>query len=113
MTLAGISYISLADVPGDFFRCSVLRSTLKVDACAANWRRAQSIRPTQVSCVHRCAQCPIGAKHAGEVHVERSSFYGGNICPSCGMDDSVPHDRSCRTAAALSLVEAEGGAADV
>ena len=27
--------------------------------------------------------------------------YGGNICPSCGMDDSVPHDRSCTTAAAL------------
>lgn len=27
--------------------------------------------------------------------------YDGNLCPSCGMDDSVPHDRSCRTGNAL------------
>jgi len=33
--------------------------------------------------LERCMRCPIGASHAGEAHVERSSFYGGNICPRC------------------------------
>lgn len=28
-------------------------------------------------------RCSIGAAHAGERHIERSSFYGSNICPRC------------------------------
>jgi hypothetical protein len=84
MTLAGITYFTLADVPGrQFFRCSALRSTMSVDACAANWRRAQSLRPGQVSCVHRCIQCPIGATHAGKALVHRSLIFGADFCPRC------------------------------
>src|SRR5260221_1086953 len=79
-----VNYVSIADLPGQqFFRCSVLRSTLCVESCAANWRRAQSLRPGQVTCRHLCRLCPLGAAHAGEPLVERSRIFAGDLCPRC------------------------------
>jgi hypothetical protein len=80
----GVNYVSIADLPGQqFFRCSVLRSTLRVESCAANWRRSQLLRPGQVTCRHLCRLCPIGATHAGEAHVHRSPIFAADFCPRC------------------------------
>src|SRR5258707_192317 len=72
----GVSYVSLADVPGKaFFRCPVLRSILGVDACWTNLGREQSVRPTQDSCVDQCS-------HGGGDRTAR--FRRGNRLPGYG-----------------------------
>ncbi len=79
-----VSYLELEGCAGKrFFRCQALRSTLSTDGCSANWRRAQRLRPDEITGVHLCKSCPIGAAHAGERHIHRSRIFGAGICPRC------------------------------
>jgi hypothetical protein len=82
-TAPGVQYFAIEGCAKSFFRCDTLRSTLSSDACAANWRRAQRLRPDQVTAVHRCRQCPVGAAHAGEKIIVRSPLFGSDWCPRC------------------------------
>ncbi len=84
MTLAnGIQYFAVDGCARQFFRCAALKATLSTDSCTTNWRRAQRLRPDEVTAVHLCRDCPIGAAHAGERHVARSALFGLGICPRC------------------------------
>jgi hypothetical protein len=64
-----------------FFRCQALRSTLSVEGCAANWRRAQRVSAEELGFSGKCQGCQIGAGHANERHVHRSKWFGAQICP--------------------------------
>jgi hypothetical protein len=78
------AYFQIADAPGLLlFRCGKLRSTLTTRACAANYRRAQKLRPDEVTGVHLCRDCPLGAHHLGVPFVRRSGLHGKSICPRC------------------------------
>ena len=78
------AYFEIADAPGlKLFRCDRLRSTLSTGACGKNFLRAQRLRPDEVTGVHLCRRCPIGANHAGVAFVELSKLHGLDICPRC------------------------------
>lgn len=65
------------------FKCEPWHATLTAPSCAKRWRSAQSAKGERAEELARCMRCPVGAAHAGEDHIERSSFYGSNICPRC------------------------------
>lgn len=82
--------------PKTMFRCNVLKATMSVDACAANWRRAPTLKADQITGTHQCRDCPIGATHAGEHHVFRSPIFGSSLCPRCRRGGArMVGDRLC------------------
>jgi hypothetical protein len=82
-TAPGVTYHQVIGCDRQFFRCIGLSATLSTDACAANWRKAQELRPDDVSALHRCRTCRVGAAHSGETVVERSPIFGMSFCPRC------------------------------
>ncbi len=83
MSITKIAYSKIEGFDAEMFRCDAWRATLSVPTCAKRRRTAQTATEVKAEGLERCMRCPIGASHAGEAHVERSSFYGGNICPRC------------------------------
>jgi hypothetical protein len=79
----GVSYFRVEGCAKSFFRCASLRSTLSVEACAENFRRAPALSENAVTCRHLCKRCPIGAEHAGMKLGHESKFRGSSICPRC------------------------------
>jgi hypothetical protein len=82
-TADGVKYFAIEGCARQFFKCSALRSTLSVDACAANWRKAQRTSPDELGLLERCAGCGAGAQHAGERLVHRSPLFSLGVCPRC------------------------------
>jgi hypothetical protein len=78
---AVVEYLQVDGCNKRFFRCQALRSTLSVEGCAGNWRRAQRISAEELGFSGKCRDCPIGALHAGARHVHRSRLFGAQICP--------------------------------
>jgi hypothetical protein len=82
-TAAGVTYHEIEGCSRHFFRCSALAATISTSACATNWRKAQELRPDDVTALHKCRSCRIGAAHCGEAVIERSPIYGLAYCPRC------------------------------
>jgi hypothetical protein len=64
-----------------FFRCQTLSSTLSVEGCSANWRRAQRVSADELGFSGKCRGCPVGAAHAHERQFFRSKIFDLGICP--------------------------------
>jgi hypothetical protein len=84
MTVTLPAYFEIADAAAlRFFRCGPLRSTLSDRACATNFLRSQRLHPDQVASCKGCANCELGALHAGVPFKRRSGLHGMSICTRC------------------------------
>lgn len=84
---AQVVYFEHELLPGKpMFRCERLASSLQVSSCAGMWREAndQAQAPERL---FRCAQCPVGAKHAGVADASMSALRGTGICARCHRTD--------------------------
>lgn len=82
-----IEYFENELLPGKpMFRCAKLSASLQVTACADMWRDANA-NPNAPERLHRCMQCPIGAKHAGVADANMSTLRGTTICSRCHRTD--------------------------
>jgi hypothetical protein len=77
------AYFKIDGCERQFFRCAVLHSTISTEACAGNFRRAQTLSEYDVTCRQLCRRCPIGAAHQGVKLTHESPFRGASICPRC------------------------------
>jgi hypothetical protein len=108
-TAPGVTYHQVPGCDRQFFRCSALVATISTLACAANWRKAQELRPDDVSALHKCRTCPIGAAHSGESVVERSPIFGMSLCARCrGGTTRMIGNRLCPSCYNRNLEYAKG-----
>lgn len=83
--------IIYSEIPGldkKFFECDLLRCRLSTESCAINHRKSKTLPRGSGASIDKCADCSVGAQHAGIPFAPKVRVIGSMICARCHSPSS-------------------------